>query len=91
MNHYNSKLAKLVGRLNGQQAWAITLGQTTYYSVSKKLVTPEWCRHEDRHKAQYREEGTFKFIVKYLWYLVRYGYYNNPYEIDARRHEKEFQ
>ena len=30
-----------------------------------------------------------KFTVKYLYYLARYGYRQNPYEIDARKAANE--
>ncbi len=38
--------------------------------------------HEARHVAQYQEDRLFPF--KYLWRSIRYGYENNPYEVDAR-------
>lgn len=27
------------------------------------------------------------FAVRYLWWLARHGYWNNPYEIEARAAE----
>jgi hypothetical protein len=27
------------------------------------------------------------FAVMYLYYLVKYGYWDNPYEVDAREYE----
>ncbi len=45
---------------------------------------PDWLfRHELEHVYQVQKEGWFKFHLKYLYYLVRYGYKNNPYEIKA--------
>ena len=41
--------------------------------------------HEARHIFQIKRDGYLKFTVKYLYYLARYGYRNNPYEIDARK------
>ena len=41
--------------------------------------------HEARHIFQINRDGYIKFTVKYLYYLARYGYRNNPYEIDARK------
>lgn len=40
--------------------------------------------HEQEHIRQMQSEGKFKFTAKYLWYLLRYGYWNNPYEVQAR-------
>ena len=42
--------------------------------------------HETRHIEQINDEGRFKFICKYLWYCMRHGYTNNPYEVDAREY-----
>lgn len=43
--------------------------------------------HEVAHIEQVVAEGRIKFVVKYLWYNIRYGYYNNPYEVAARKAE----
>ena len=32
-------------------------------------------------------DGRVVFAVKYLWWLCRYGYCNNPYEVEARAAE----
>ena len=40
--------------------------------------------HEARHTEQYRSDAFFP--LRYLWGSLRYGYTNNPYEIDARNH-----
>ena len=70
--------------------WAITLGQTTYYSCSKETVdeNPEWRAHEERHKQQWQFEGKLRFALNYIYYLIVCGYTNNPYEVDAREHAK---
>lgn len=41
-------------------------------------------RHERVHVAQMRKHGVLKFYALYLWYSIRYGYWNNPFEIEAR-------
>jgi len=83
---YNSKIAKLFGKLNGSKRYAVTFGQTAYYSVSKEEVeeSPSWIAHENAHKEQYAEEGFCKFLAKYLYYSAKHGYRNNPYEVAAR-------
>lgn len=82
---YNHWLGKLLAWFNGCAYYAITLKQTTYYSCSKYVVDcrPRWRAHEDYHKIQWLAEGTFKFAVKYIYYNLRYGYKNNPYEKEA--------
>ena len=43
-----------------------------------------WYRHELAHVVQYKKYGLVGFLLRYLWYSIRYGYYNNPLEIEAR-------
>lgn len=55
----------------------LTLGNT---NISETLY-----KHEACHIQQVKRDGRLKFICKYLYYNIRYGYYNNPYEIEARK------
>ena len=41
-------------------------------------------RHEQTHLKQMQADGKFVYMVKYLYWNVRYGYLLNPYEIEAR-------
>jgi type II secretory pathway component PulM len=87
---YNSTFAKLMGWINGAKTgFAVTVGQTTYYSVDQNLVGIRWRAHEERHKKQFAEKGTIVFLCTYFWYLITKGYKNNPYEVDARLHEND--
>lgn len=45
-------------------------------------------RHELKHLEQIDNEGILKFSVKYLWFTWKYGYWDNPYEIEARKAEQ---
>jgi hypothetical protein len=86
MDKYNHWIAKVVLFLNKRRGWsnaAITIGQTSYYSCDQSLVSPSWHRHEDEHKKQWKHNGWIKFTFLYLWYSLRYGYYNNPLEVEA--------
>lgn len=85
-DHYNSKFALLFS-MGRSKRWAVTLGQHTWYSVPEEEVNARWRRHEDWHKYQWRRDGRIKFATLYLWYLICYGYENNPYEIEARKME----
>lgn len=85
---YNSRLAKILAYLHKEKnGMAFVIGQTAYYSVPKERVSERWRNHEDRHKEQYKELGIFKFLVMYWYYSLKYGYHNNPFEVDARNHE----
>ena len=48
------------------------------------LLSPELLLHELRHVHQFLESRTFPF--SYLWQSIRYGYFRNAYEADARRY-----
>lgn len=45
-------------------------------------------RHEEKHLEQIKKDGIIIFTIKYLWWTLKYGYKNNPYEIEARKAEK---
>lgn len=65
--------------------WAITIGQTTYYSVPESEVNPSWRLHEDVHKQQWKKKGRIRFAFSYTYYNIFKGYKHNPYEIEARK------
>ena len=37
------------------------------------------------HVKQWKREGAFVFLYKYIKYSFQKGYYNNPFEIEARK------
>lgn len=45
-------------------------------------------RHERCHLEQIERDGRLKFSIRYLYWLARHGYWNNPYEIEARAAER---
>lgn len=51
-------------------------------------VSPRLKAHEEAHFAQIRRDGKLAFIAKYLFYMLKYGYHKNPYEIEARKAER---
>ena len=40
-------------------------------------------RRAEASVEQIERDGAVKFSVLFLWYLVRYGYRRNPYEVEA--------
>jgi len=44
-------------------------------------------RHERKHLEQMQRDGKLVYSIKYSYWLLRYGYWNNPYEIEARAAE----
>ena len=66
----------------------LVLGGTVYFAAPAHLI-PQWLfRHELEHAYQIMREGSFRFYLKFFLYSVRYGYYNNPYEVEARQAEQ---
>ena len=49
--------------------------------------TAHLLKHERRHEQQMNNEGATKFWMRYFWYCLRFGYWDNPYEIEARAAE----
>ncbi|HMP94327.1 MAG TPA: DUF4157 domain-containing protein [Phnomibacter sp.] len=88
----NSWLARLAAYKMKAQAVALVVGKTIYLHGVKQqefLANPRWVRHELAHIAQYQRMGTLLFLSRYLWYSLRYGYYQNPLEQEARQAESE--
>lgn len=66
---------------------AIVFGKTIYlYKIRKDEILKNipYLRHEVMHVLQYQREGLVRFWLKYLWYSIRFGYRQNPFEIEAR-------
>jgi len=66
--------------------YGLTLWKRTFYSGSFESIPLSMFRHEQVHKEQFSREP-YCFIFKYLLYSLKYGYKNNPYEIEARAAE----
>ena len=72
---------KLLLKLTG--AAAITMPWRTIYVMEPYINHQALIAHEKVHIEQIKREGAFRFSVKYLWWLVTRGYYNNPFEREA--------
>jgi hypothetical protein len=67
---------------------AITMPWFTIYYLNKEGISNIRLRkHEMAHIEQMKRDGRFMFLVKYFYYLARYGYRQNPYEVEARAKE----
>jgi hypothetical protein len=69
---------------------AIVIGSTIHlHNSSSKdfLQNVKWLKHELCHIKQFKENGFITFIAKYLWESLQKGYYNNKYEVEARKAE----
>lgn len=53
-----------------------------YMMYEKDLIN-----HECMHIEQVERLGSYsRFAAWYSWYFLRYGYYDNPFEIEAREY-----
>lgn len=75
--------------LKGAGYRAITMPWRSIYVLREYLEVEELRRHELVHIEQIERDGAVKFSILYLWYLVRYGYWNNPYEQEAYRRQSD--
>ena len=57
------------------------------YILAERLADERLVKHEQAHWAQYERMGALGFYTAYLWYTLRYGYWNNPLEVEARAAE----
>lgn len=83
--HWIGKLAKFL--FSKGDAYAITLGQTTYFSCYAYQVGERWHKHEDKHKRQWEEDGKMRFAFRYIYQWLTKGYDKIDYEIEARKAE----
>jgi hypothetical protein len=56
----------------------------TTYCLPEHLDNQELSFHESVHQWQIARDGPIRFSVRYLYWTWRYGYDQNPYEIEAR-------
>lgn len=86
MDRYNSKIAGIVGRLNGCVNYAVTISANcTLYSCDQATVdtVPGWQNHENAHKSQIANLGWWTFMSRYLFWSIKYHYQDMPFETRA--------
>ena len=70
----------------GFQGWASFWGviyMAPGYELHQGLI-----RHERKHLEQMQRDGKLVYLIKYSYWLLRYGYKMNPYEVEARAAEQ---
>jgi hypothetical protein len=68
---------------------ALTMPWRSIYVLHSHWDDETLRRHELAHIEQIRRDGAIRFSVRYVWYLARHGYRNNPYEIEAYKREND--
>ena len=69
----------------GFQGWT-SFWNTIYMAPGYELCQP-LIRHESKHLEQMQRDGKLVYLIKYSYWLLRYGYRMNPYEVEARAAE----
>ncbi len=70
----------------GFQGWTSFWGviyMAPGYELHQGLI-----RHERKHLEQMQRDGKVLYAIKYGYWLLRYGYKMNPYEVEARAAEQ---
>lgn len=65
----------------------ITLPPFGIYIIKERIDEQPLIDHENVHWKQYERMGFLKFYTMYLYYSLRYGYWNNPMEKEARNQQ----
>ncbi len=80
-----SQAAVQIGML-GPSMIGLALGYSIY--ICNGHESDRLLRHECRHTYQFEKAGSIAaYLPGYLEQVLRFGYWNAPYEIDARNHE----
>jgi hypothetical protein len=69
--------------LNSLGCAAITMPWRRVYVLREHRFNQSLLRHELVHIEQIEREGPVMFSIKYLYWLIRYGYRENPFEREA--------
>ena len=83
----NSWFARRAARKLGYEYVAMVLGHTIHLhntTIDAFFARPSWVCHELKHVEQFERHGSLLFLVKYAAYHLQKGYWNNPFEIEAR-------
>jgi hypothetical protein len=88
----NSWQAKMAAWKLGSRSVAIVFGKTIHlYHITKAdfLKNERLVKHELCHVRQFQQHGYWGFLIKYLWESIQKGYYNNRFEMAARKAEAD--
>lgn len=77
------KLLDLFGKFDG-----MAIGNTIL--IRSKKLKMELLAHELVHVEQYHRLGFFKFLYNYMKSHYKYGYKDNPFEIEAYLKQEDF-
>lgn len=65
----------------------ITIPPIAIFILAERINEAPLVRHEQCHWQQAQRMGVLRWYAAYLWNNLRYGYRNNPLEVEARAAE----
>ena len=81
-------IVNLAGRMTpgtlGVTLWPFIFIYPEKWAKNKRLV-----KHEKKHLEQYKRYWIIGFLPIYIYYHVKYGFLDNPLEIEARASERK--
>lgn len=89
----DSIVARLAAKILHTDNCAIVFRRTIHlYNITKPEIIQnrQLLCHELTHVMQWKKYGIIRFPILYLWYSFKYGYYQNPFEVEARAKENDF-
>jgi hypothetical protein len=87
-----SWMARIAALKLRQDKMAMVIGSTIllHNTTEAELINNKpWLRHELAHVRQFKQYGTFRFLVLYLLESIKHGYHNNKFEREARASEND--
>ena len=60
-----------------------------FEQIGNRIEYTQVMRHEAIHIVQQREGWLLKFLAQYVYWLIRRGYWKNPFEVEAYKHDGE--
>jgi hypothetical protein len=85
-------IARIAAAILRTNKIAVVIGKTIYVygiAIPDFVTDRKWLLHELKHIQQYHTQGITAFVLRYTYYTIKYGYYNNPYEKEARNAEND--
>lgn len=82
---YNSSIPPMLANADGITLYPFVL--IAFPETDPR--TPKLLKHEMVHVEQVRRLGFLKFYILYVLYSIRYGYRNNPFEVEAYERQEE--
>lgn len=84
----NSIWARIAASVLHTDDVAVVIKRTIYLhgtTCENFMSNKKWLLHELKHVEQYERYGVVRFLLLYMLQSIRYGYYNNKLEEEARQ------